>query len=443
MKKEDNIKLRIPKQIYQEMLQDLRRPHEYAFERIGFLLTKSKKLAEDLSLIVAIKYIAIDDLNYIDDKSVGARINSSAIRAGMQAMLEHEAGCFHVHLHDHSGRPSPSFTDMDGIPQIVESFGNIKPGESNGFLILSEDSCYAEVKLPGIKKYVTPQQISIIGYPIKSIFNKSNDKLGSEVFVRQSFLGKDSEFSFKNITVGIIGYGGGGSHVGQQLAHIGIKNIVVFDDDKIEYSNLNRLIGAWFSDIKKSIYKVAIAKRAIKSILPTAKVNGVVSRWQDNPEWLQRCDIVVGCVDSFLERQQLEAECRRYLIPLIDIGMDIHSSGEHSSMAGQIILSMPGSICMTCMGFLTDEKLAKEATKYGNVGGRPQVVWPNGVLASTAVGIVVDLITGWTKREDKVVYQSYDGNEGTISEHIRLRFADKECSHYLLSETGAPVFRKI
>lgn len=41
---------------------------------------------------------------------------------------------------------------------------------------------------------------------------------------------------------------------------------------------------------------------------------------------------------------------------------------------------------MTCIGFLIEEKLAAEAARHGNAGGRPQVVRPNGVLVSTAVG---------------------------------------------------------
>ena len=54
---------------------------------------------------------------------------------------------------------------------------------------------------------------------------------------------------------------------------------------------------------------------------------------------------------------------------------------------------MPGKSCMTCLGFLTQEKLAVKAAKHGNVGGRFEVVWPNGVLAFTAVEILIELLT--------------------------------------------------
>ena len=264
------------------------------------------------------------------------------------------------------------------------------------------------------------------------------------MFDRQSFLGSNSQFLFENIRVCIVGYGGGGSHIGQQLAHIGVKNVTVFDGDAIEDTNLNRLIGGWFSDIKKATLKVNIAKRVIKKIFPKANVECIRDRWQNKPESLQQCDIVIGCVDSYSEREQLEAECRRYLIPYIDIGMDIHSGkGTTPNMSGQIMLSMPGMSCMRCFGFLTDNKLAQEAAKYGKIGGRPQVVWPNGVLASSAVGIFVDLVTGWTDQINKKVYLSYDGNLGTLSNHVRLEFAENNCAHFPLDESGPQRYKKL
>ena len=174
--------------------------------------------------------------------------------------------------------------------------------------------------------------------------------------------------------------------------------------------------------------------------MPHAKVVSINSRWQECPDELQQCDIVIGCVDSYLEREQLEAECRRFLIPLIDIGMDVHGVDKQFSMFGQIILSMPGGPCMRCMKFITDENLGKEAAKYGNVGGRPQVVWPNGVLASTAVGLLVDIITGWTGRNGSNIYLAYDGNNGTISDHIRINYLPPICTHYRIEDVGPPNF---
>lgn len=429
--KKINVKFRIPEQLHKKMLSDLNRSHPFAYERIGFLFAKTVKLSSSVTLVLVIDYLPINDKDYINDEEVGAKINSDAIRAAMQGTLEKDCGCFHVHLHNHSGRPAPSFTDAESLPGIVQSLDNIAPKHINGFIILSKDAFYSSVNA---------DSISVVGYPFMLQYSNKG-AIKDLMFDRQSFLGSNSQNLFENIKVGIVGYGGGGSHIGQQLAHIGVKNITVFDDDKIEITNLNRLVGGVYDDVKNAILKINIAKRVMKRIFPKSNLTLIAKKWQQAPDELQKCDIIFGSVDSYTERQQLESECRRFLIPLIDIGMDVHDSGGYS-MSGQVILSMPGMACMSCYGFLTEEKLAKEAAKYGNVGGKPQVVWPNGVLASTAVGIFVDLVTGWTGSRDGV-YLSYDGNNGKIVDHIRKQFTSEKCDHFLIENTGKPKYTKI
>ena len=429
--KKQNIRLRIPQQLHEKMLLDLNRNHPFAYERVGFLFAKTVKLCDSVKLIIAIDYIPVDDKDYIGDKEVGAKINSDAIRTAMQGTLEKDCGCFHVHLHDHSGKPLPSFTDSKSLPGIVNSLNNIATKHTNGFLILSRNAFYSSLKM---------ESISVVGYPFILQYPGKGD-IKDLMFDRQSFLGVNSQFLFENIKVGIVGYGGGGSHIGQQLAHIGVKNITIFDDDKIEITNLNRLVGGVFSDVKNAILKIYIAKRVITRIFPKVNLTLIAKKWQLDPNELQKCDIVFGGVDSYTERQQLESECRRFLMPLIDVGMDVHNTDGYS-MSGQVILSMPGLPCMSCYGFLTEEKLAKEAAKYGNTGGRPQVVWPNGVLASTAVGIFVDLVTGWT-RSNEGVYLSYDGNSGKIIDHVRKQFATEKCNHFGIENAGKPNYTKI
>ncbi len=442
MRNKYKVWFKIPKQIHLKMLGDLRRSHSFAYERVGFLFTTSKLLSDNTILVLAKDYSPVDDKNYIDDNKVGAKINSTAIRNAMQRVMENNEGCFHVHLHNHTGATYPSRTDEVGLPPVAKSFANVSPNQASGILILSEDSFYASVICPNEKKFITPELISVVGYPLNLCFPGAKMNARRKSLDRQSFLGVKSQHVFENIKVGIIGYGGGGSHIGQQLAHLGVKNILIFDDDKVEETNLNRLIGAWFSDVKKAVLKINVAKRIIKKILPSVQIVCINKRWQEKAELLQLCDVVFGSADTYAERQQLEAECRRYLIPLIDIGMDVHILDNAYEMSGQIILSMPGSPCMKCFGFLTDKKLALEAAKYGDVGGRPQVVWANGVLASTAVGAFVDLATGWTKTEDKLIYLSYGGNKGTLGNHIRLEYAEKICTHYTFDQLGVPVFKK-
>src|SRR5258708_6523505 len=145
----------------------------------------------------------------------------------------------------------------------------------------------------------------------------------SERFSSQSFLGKEAEHIFDSAIVGIMGLGGGGSHIAQQLAHIGFLHFILFDPDKMEARNLNRQIGAGEEDVRLKTPKVDILERLIKSIRSQAVVEKYQTTWQKNPDPLKKCDVIFGCVDGFQERRMLEVFTRRYVIPYIDIGMDI------------------------------------------------------------------------------------------------------------------------
>ena len=89
---------------------------------------------------------------------------------------------------------------------------------------------------------------------------------------RQTFLGDDFLTDIQNHFVSIIGAGGGGSIIFNELAHIGFKNYFVADPDDFEESNINRLLGSSHSDIEAQTPKIHIAERTIKRILPEATI---------------------------------------------------------------------------------------------------------------------------------------------------------------------------
>ncbi len=255
---------------------------------------------------------------------------------------------------------------------------------------------------------------------------------------RQSFLGPNSNERLGEVVVGLVGVGGGNSHVAQQLAHLGICHFVLIDDDRISITNLNRLIGGtWLSVIWRRM-KVAIIRRMIKAINPKAKVVVHRKQWQLAADALKACDIIVGGLDNVTAKDQLDGFCRRFIIPYADLGMDVHklSAGLGYLVAGQVALSVGGGPCLRCLGIVTDAALAEEARNYGAAGGRPQVVWANGVLASTAVGLVVQLLTPWSQRERLGAYLVYDGNTGVVSEGDRFRRWRGPCSHYPETAVG-------
>ena len=250
-------------------------------------------------------------------------------------------------------------------------------------------------------------------------------------FNRQSFLGADSECVLRDCRVAVVGLGGGGSHIVQQLAHVGVGNFLLFDPDHTEDSNLNRLVGATWADVAEKILKTEIARRLIMGINPNARIDARCDDWRHHAQLLRDRDVVFGCVDTLSARRDLEAASRRYLIPYIDIGMDVHELDERYSISGQVALSMPGKACMRCMGILSEEAIGREARNYGAAGGKPQVIWPNGVLASTAVGVFMQLVTPWHDNHSDVLYYEYEGNNNFVGESARLHHAkDFTCRHF-------------
>lgn len=258
---------------------------------------------------------------------------------------------------------------------------------------------------------------------------------------RQSFLGAHSEAVLAGLTVGIVGLGGGGSHVAQQLTHVGIGRFVLVDNDRISDTNLNRLVGGMAQDVTAERLKVDIAERVIKGVNPDAKVDGVAEQWQLAMDRLARCDVIFGCVDNVRGKEELDAFCRRLLIPYLDQGMDVHELEDGFLIAGQVVLSVNGGPCLRCIGVVTDDALEEEGRNYGAAGGKPQVVWPNGVLASTAVGFFLQLVTPWHEVTEIGACLEYDGNRHTMAQSDRFRrLAGRPCPHRPPADLGDPTF---
>ena len=260
---------------------------------------------------------------------------------------------------------------------------------------------------------------------------------------RQSFLGSMAEEEFTEQKIGIIGLCGGGSHIAQQLAHIGFRNILICDYDVVDETNLTRMVGSRPSDADNAELKTTVVQRTIKDINQEIFVETVNSKWQEQAEKFRGCSVIFGCVDSLSARDELERFCRRFLIPYIDIGMDVHSMANGFSISGQVALSLPEQPCLRCMVILRDEELAKEHARYGAAGGRPQVVWPNGVLASTAIGQFMTLILPWNQDQEPELLMEYDGNRHSIRESSRSPYLKKmTCSHYCnVGQLGDPFYQ--
>jgi len=262
-------------------------------------------------------------------------------------------------------------------------------------------------------------------------------------FSRQSFLGPNAERILAEARVVIAGLGGGGSHIAQQLAHAGVGNIRLIDPQVIDASNLNRLVGATQADVDARTPKIEIARRTILGIRPWINVQTSQSDWQAADDLIKDAHVIFGCLDGYRQRMYLEMAARRFVLPLIDIGMDVTEIGEgRYAVAGQAIMVLPDGPCMRCLGFLTQEKIEREENAYGAAGTNPQVVWTNGTLASLAVGMFIRLLTPWFQGVREYEWLELDGNLQLVSRSEQPRYFLKgRCSHFAREDVGDPFFK--
>src|SRR4051794_7201842 len=100
-----NINFKITDALLGEVKQDLNRPHEFAYERVGFLACRVGRITPGGWIMIASKYYLVEDKDYIEDYSAGATIGSDAIRKMMQIAYDEPVSIVHVHEHSHYGRP--------------------------------------------------------------------------------------------------------------------------------------------------------------------------------------------------------------------------------------------------------------------------------------------------------------------------------------------------
>lgn len=149
-------------------LEDLARPHSFASERVGFIHCRAAEIGLGI-MILAEGYMPVSDDHYVDDATVGARIDGRAIRRALQMSLSKNAGIFHVHTHDHRGMPRPSLTDISESKKLVPDFFNVAPLMPHGALILSEDSAFGLCWLSKDGEPEVMRRIEFVGAPYRIV----------------------------------------------------------------------------------------------------------------------------------------------------------------------------------------------------------------------------------------------------------------------------------
>lgn len=240
---------------------------------------------------------------------------------------------------------------------------------------------------------------------------------------QEALFGREGQRRLQAKRVGIVGVGGLGSHVVQQLVHLGVLWYVLVDPDVVTSSSLNRLIGAVESDAASVTRKVAVAKRVIASVQPTAEVIELAVSLEDRDAQiaLGDCDAILGCLDDDAARLRLTEACCRSSLPYIDLATDTGEDDGRLWYGGHLLFAEGGKRCLSCMGLLdqpaiaragmTSEQRAEDDRIYGvdrSALGEtgPAVVSVNGVVASLGVTEFMAWATGLREPWPLLVYRA-------------------------------------
>lgn len=238
--------------------------------------------------------------------------------------------------------------------------------------------------------------------------------------------GEEGQRKIEAIHVGIVGLGGIGSQVVQALAYLGVGSFVLIDDDLLDETNLNRLVGGVPSDVPSKASKTYLAERQIRQINPRATVNSIQDNLRSRQalEALISCPVIFSCVDHDGPRLILMEMAAAYEITLIDSATEIIlNNGRLIDYGGRVVISRPGDYCLSCAHQIdmeqakwelqtTAEKQVREKHGYGlgEQGPAPAVISLNGVVANLAVSEFLAMITEIREPNRHLTYKAFEGH---------------------------------
>lgn len=150
----------------------------------------------------------------------------------------------------------------------------------------------------------------------------------------KSSISEEEQKTLSKKAVGVIGAGGLGGYLVEQMARVGIGKIIVVDNDVFSESNLNRQRFAKENNLGKS--KADEAKKEVEFI--NSEVEIVTYKdlltLENGKAILNDADLVLDGVDNSRTRLLMQDLCKQLEIPLVH--------GAIAGWYGQVSVVMPG-----------------------------------------------------------------------------------------------------
>jgi len=235
--------------------------------------------------------------------------------------------------------------------------------------------------------------------PLPDIYDRNVRAFGAAV-----------QHTLSDLEIAIVGCGGTGSAVAEQLTRLGVRHLILIDPDKLTESNLTRVYGSRISDIGQP--KVQVLARHLGGIAPDLRCETAQSMvtLESAARRLVGCDLVFGCTDDNAGRLVLSRLATYLLTPVIDAGILLSSdaSGHLTGIDGRVTVLSPGQACLICRGridlaraaaeLLTpDERRSREGEGYAPALGRtePAVVAFTTLVGAIAVSELLERLIGY------------------------------------------------
>ena len=411
------ISLRFPAPWFDHLAQSL---YHETLESAAILICQPlTTVAGEKCLLVREMRIA-EDQDYVERKPLSVTLATEFCLAAEQRAVREGLSLVYCHTHPHLG--VPTFSDIDDAAEntLRNYLASRRANAPHGALLLSKDSVIGR-ELGGEE----PLQVVEVGADYKLLSGSEVDAANDEHDRQVRAFGPAGQAKIASLRIAVIGLGGTGSLIVQQLAHLGVSRFILIDPDKVETTNLNRLVGALPEDAGATA-KVEVGARVIRALRPKADVEALAADVTDRGtiRKISEADFVFNCTDTHASRHLVNQLAYQYLIPVIDMGVSISvGPSGNAQFAGHSKMLAPGLPCLWCARHLNAELVRQElmtevqraADPYvlGAEGVvQPSVISLNGTVASLSVTMFLASVAGVPSKSR---YLYYDGNRGRVS----------------------------
>lgn len=393
-------------------------------ERAAYLLCRTSRSNEEARLLVQ-EVIPVEAAGLVETSAVHMSIKSTSFTRAMKNAQTRRSSFVFVHSHPEGVSDFSAQDDSEETKLFKTAYTRIENAGPHASLVLaSSDSMRGRVWLAdGRRRDI--DLIRVVGDTFE-FFVHSDKSPSPQVFDRQvRAFGGGIQWVLSNLVIGIVGVGGTGSAVAEQLIRLGVGTLYVFDGDSLDESNLTRVHESSRDQIGAKKVKV-IEKSANRlglgtSVIPIEKP----ITFRSATELLRNCDVIFGCTDDQWGRSILTRVAVYYYIPVFDMGVRIDSQdGNIKSVQGRVTTLIPGSACLFCRGRLDANAVASEsiaatdptaAAKLRREGYIPELD-----LAAPAVISFTTAVASWAVCEFLHRLTSFMSNERVSTEALFL-----------------------